>query len=510
MKMSDALAFFIRISAFLRKEVFEVWRQPRLILTLILGPFLILLLFGVGYRVQAQSVRALFVMDEDSPFRGYLGEYASDINPLLEYAGIAESEAAARERLRREEVDLVIVLPEDPVARIENSEQAVFRVFHNEIDPFQIDYVEAFARIYIEEVNRRILAEIAGRGQEETADAREVVSTTRATARQMRQALESGEIAEAMRLRDQLVRGADLTASLLGTTTNLLQGVEQRFDSDEVDVDPVISALDRIRERASMLGEIEAGQEDYSEEASQAARIEEEFARLEEAMGEFRQIAPSVLVSPFRGDVQHVSQAPLRVSDYYVPSAIALLTQHLAVTFAALSIVRERRGGTIELFRVSPVSAIETLLGKYVSYFIFEAILLAILTALALIGLGVPMLGAWSNYVLILGVLIFTSLGLGFVISLLARTTSQAVQFSMIILLASIFFSGFFLTLQLLRPAVRVVSWLLPATYGTQMLQNVMLRGFLRDFNLLYSLALMGLAFFVLAWFLLRRKMARR
>ena len=508
--MSDIWPFFIRISAFLRKEVFEVWRQPRLILTLILGPFLILLLFGVGYRVQAQPVRSLFVMDEDNPFRGYLGDYASEINPLLEYAGIAESEAAARERLRRDEVDLVIVLPEDPVARIENSEQAVFRIFHNEIDPFQVDYVEAFARIYIDEVNRRILAEIAGRGQEETTDARQVVSTTRATARQMRQALESGEIAEAMRLRDQLVRGAELTASLLGTTANLLQGVEQRFDSEDVVVDPVVAALDRIREEARALSRIEAGQDDYSQEAARAARIEEEFAALEEAMGDFRQIAPSVLVSPFRGDVQHISEAPLRVSDYYVPSAIALLAQHLAVTFAALSIVSERRGGALELFRVSPVSAIETLLGKYASYFVFEVILLAILTALVLFGLQVPLLGAWGNYALILATLIFTSLGLGFVISLLAQTTSQAVQYSMIILLASIFFSGFFLTLQLLRPAVRIVSWLLPATYATQMLQNVMLRGALRDFNLLYSLALMGLAFFVLAWFLLRRKMARR
>ena len=510
MKISEVWAFFIRISAFLRKEVFEVWRQPRLILTLILGPFLILLLFGVGYRVQAQPVRSLFVMDEDNPFRAYLGEYTSDINPLLEYAGIIESEAAARERLRRDEVDLVIILPEDPVARIENSEQAVFQIYHNEIDPFQIDYVEAFARIYIDEVNRRILAEIAGRGQEETTDARQVVSTTRATARQMREALESGEIAEAMRLRDQLVRGADLTASLVGTTTNLLQGVEQRFDSEEADVEPIIAGLHRIREEARALSQMEAGREDYSQEAARAARIEEEFAGLEEAMSDFRQISPSVLVSPFREDVQNITEAPLRVSDYYVPSAIALLAQHLAVTFAALSIVRERRGGALELFRVSPVSAIETLLGKYVSYFVFEAILLAILTVLVLFGLRVPLLGTWGNYALILTVLIFTSLGLGFVVSILSQTTSQAVQYSMIVLLASIFFSGFFLTLQLLRPAVRVVSWLLPATYATQMLQNVMLRGTLREFNLLYSLALMGVALFVLAWFLLRRKMARR
>lgn len=502
--------FFIRISAFLRKEVFEVWRQPRLILTLILGPFLILLLFGIGYRVKAEPVRSLFVMQEDNPFREYLEEYTSGINPLLDFAGVSDSEVEAKARLRRRELDLVIVLPEDPLARIENSEQAVFQIFHNEIDPFQVDYIEAFARIYIDEVNRHLLADIAEEGQEQSGDAREIVSTTRDTAGRMRQALESGEIDEAMRYRDQLVRGAGLAATLLGSTADLLEGVEQRFEAGDVEADPVVTSLNQIQEEVAALSQMEADQDDYSEEAARAARIEEQFASLEEAMGDFEAIAPTVIVSPFRGEVQDIAQAPLRLSDFYVPSAIALLTQHLAITFAALSIVRERRGGTIELFRVSPVSAIETMLGKYLSYFVFETILLAILTALVLWGLRVPMVGQWANYALITGVLIFTSLGLGFVISLVAETTSQAVQYSMIVLLASIFFSGFFLSLQLLRPAVRIVSWLLPATYATQMLQNVMLRGTFGDVELLYVLALMGAAFFILAWLLLRRKMARR
>jgi ABC-2 type transport system permease protein len=43
-------------------------RQPRLLLTLILGPFLILLLFGIGYRDTARDVRTIFVAAEDNEF----------------------------------------------------------------------------------------------------------------------------------------------------------------------------------------------------------------------------------------------------------------------------------------------------------------------------------------------------------------------------------------------------------------------------------------------------------
>ena len=195
--------------------------------------------------------------------------------------------------------------------------------------------------------------------------------------------------------------------------------------------------------------------------------------------------------------------------DFYVPGVIALLLQHMAVTLAALAIVRERNGGTIELFRAAPLSALETLLGKLVSFLILTAVLAAILTALIILGLKTPMLGTWVSYVAVVLALLFTSLSLGFALSVISQTDSQAVQFSMIVLLASIFFSGFFIALHRLIGAVHVVSWLLPATYGTKLLQDVMLRGQLPQPLLLVGLLCLGLILFLFAWWRLRHLMAR-
>ena len=44
----------IRVLAFVRKELFGALRQPRLILSLVFGPFLILALFGLGFNSQSQ------------------------------------------------------------------------------------------------------------------------------------------------------------------------------------------------------------------------------------------------------------------------------------------------------------------------------------------------------------------------------------------------------------------------------------------------------------------------
>jgi ABC-2 type transport system permease protein len=75
------------------------------------------------------------------------------------------------------------------------------------------------------------------------------------------------------------------------------------------------------------------------------------------------------------------------------------------------------------------------------------------------------MLGNWWYFVLVIAAVPFTSLGIGFAISIGSQTDSQAVQYSMIILLASVFFSRFIMNLDLLWLPVRVISWLLPTTY---------------------------------------------
>lgn len=69
------------------------------------------------------------------------------------------------------------------------------------------------------------------------------------------------------------------------------------------------------------------------------------------------------------------------------------------------------------------------------------------------------------------------SLGLGFLISALARSQLQAVQASMLLLIGSVLFTGFLLPLSDMgQPAVGV-SYLLPATYGIRALQAIMIRG---------------------------------
>jgi ABC-2 type transport system permease protein len=91
--------------------------------------------------------------------------------------------------------------------------------------------------------------------------------------------------------------------------------------------------------------------------------------------------------------------------------------------------------------------------------------------------LDVPLEGSAGAVAIVLGLVLVGSIGLGFLISLVSRNDTQAVQYAMIVLLASLFFSGFFLATDRLMYPAHIISWLLPATFGIGLLRDVMLRG---------------------------------
>lgn len=502
--------FLVRSSSFLRKEVVDIVRQPRLLFTLVLGPFLILLLFGIGYRAVARPVRTLFVIPPDSDLKPYMEQYADSLVKQLVPEGIVSSEPWARVKLLDGEVDAVIVVPSAVYERFLNSEQATFRIYHDEIDPLRLRYVEAFANVFVTEVNRNALEIFAEEAQRQSGTLGRYADSMLNSASTMRGALESDDLGEARRHLQELERELEVLESTLGTGGMIVAAFQELFhQSMPAGAPDLASALANIEADVNALWETRDELVYNDAAVERLDLLQADLTRLRAVLDKLQQIDPRVIATPFRTEVASVQGVDLDIVDFYVPSVIALLLQHLCVTFGALTIVMEREAGTFELFQASPLSAIEVLLGKYLSYLLFSAVLAATLTGLLAIGLTVPMRGSWFDYAVVIGALLFASLSIGFVLSLVARTTTQAVQYSMIALLSSVFFTGFFLNLQLLRPEVRILSRAIPATYGIELLQGVMLRGRNLDQQQLLILLALGCGFFLVAWLLLRRAMAR-
>ena len=389
-----------RSLAFLRKELVAVWRQPRLIATLVLGPFLILFLFGLGYQELPEPFRTVVVAEQDGSAIGVdAAELDEAFGEGIDVVEVTDDLDSARQSLVSGEIDLVLVAPEDGLEALERGEQATFSILHAEIDPVMTGSIDLLARLSVNQINQRVLTGIV-------EQARTELSQT------------DGPLADAL--------------------------------EDVPDIDPAL------------------------------------------------------LVSPFTVETSPVTEQPPSQAAYYAPGVLILLVQHLALTFAALSLVRERQLGMTEMFRVSPLTVREAMSGKYLSFLVLGMALAGGL-ALTMPLLGIEVQGPLWSFALTVALVIFASLGLGFALSGLAKSDSQAVQYSMVVLLVSIFFTGFVLPLDQLTVPVRWVSYLVPATYGIAGLQDVIFRGQPATPPLMAALLMYGLVMAGLAWLAVRK-----
>ena len=507
----------IRTGGFFTKEVVTVVRQPRLIASLVLGPFLILMVFGLGYRGPHPEFRTVLVLPSDPAISDKVGVFQEGFAGVFRLQSVTRDRDQALAELKADRADVVVVVPDDVYAQIAAGNRATLQVIYTESDPTANGWVRYFGAVQTSELNRRILTEVLRESKGPASQALDYAAQALAETDALEADLRGGDNASAATRIDRLLFATRSVPFGLVDALDQLSGLRSG-DVEDVDVGGVrVSesepATDLLREIEGQLLSLRTELDEQSPGPAEAlTRVEATRARLERYEALARQvnaIPVETLVSPLTAELQNVAPIEPTAVAFYTPAVIALLLQHIGVTLSSLSSVRDRLLGSQELFRVSPVGPGQILVGKSLGYGLLLLVVGAVLTWATTLLLGVPSIGDPLFYWLSIGVTIFAAVALGFALAILARTESQAVQLSMLVLLASVFFGGFFLPLNLMFPWVRAASYLLPVTYGAVDLRDVMLRGARPDWPFLLGPVALGLVFYLVALLGLRRQMRR-
>jgi ABC-2 type transport system permease protein len=241
----------------------------------------------------------------------------------------------------------------------------------------------------------------------------------------------------------------------------------------------------------------------------QTAAAESEGYAIQQGATDVSKIPPDVIAAPAQAVVDNVAPSTPSVVQYFGPAVLALIIQHMAVTLIALSVVREKTSGLFELFRISPITTAELIAGKLLAFALFAGLVSLVTIGVLVAGFGVPMLADPAWIALVAGLLIASSLGLGLLVAALSDSEPQAVQLSLLLLLASVFFSGFVLAISEFSEPVRTLIYALPVANGIRLFGDFMFRGGTVVAWQLWVLAGLAAGYVFLAWLLLRRVMAR-
>lgn len=209
-----------------------------------------------------------------------------------------------------------------------------------------------------------------------------------------------------------------------------------------------------------------------------------------------------ILANPISVSINEaeVTEAELQWIDYMVPGTLGLVLIWSGLNHASMTIATERTKGTFQRMVIAPVSPTVVLLGKLISALaiVYMSAFIMLLSSVLLFQVNLY----WDIPVIILTIFLgaFSAIGIGLIISSLAKNEEAANSISVIISVPLQFFIGAFFPLSIMPEAAQAFGNALPFTKLVNAMQDVMTRNLPFDAVMpeIVYLAVSGLILFLI------------
>jgi ABC-2 type transport system permease protein len=193
-----------------------------------------------------------------------------------------------------------------------------------------------------------------------------------------------------------------------------------------------------------------------------------------------------------------------------IPGILAVMLIAVTSIIMAMGIAREREAGTLEQVLVTPIRPLVLLVGKCVPFILFGLI---DITAVLLIGswlFHLPMRGPIALVGLASFLYLFSTLGVGIVLSTVSANQQQAMLGSTAFMMPAVLLSGFLSPISTMPAWLQPITYLNPLRYFIDIVRSCLLKG--AGFDdvkwQLGSLALLGVCLLTFAVLRFRKRVA--
>ncbi|TET28757.1 MAG: ABC transporter permease [Candidatus Heimdallarchaeota archaeon] len=165
---------------------------------------------------------------------------------------------------------------------------------------------------------------------------------------------------------------------------------------------------------------------------------------------------------------------------YMMPSILPFAVFFMSFILSIISLINERKAGTLDLLLLSPYRKVNIILGYLIPLSAVSIIQATILIILTIFAFNVPILGGAGAYFAIYFMLLLCGMSgmvLGFFLSTFAKTELQAIQFIPMITFTMLLLAGILVPLESLPRWLLPISYMIPLTHGAEYLRTVMIEG---------------------------------
>lgn len=203
--------------------------------------------------------------------------------------------------------------------------------------------------------------------------------------------------------------------------------------------------------------------------------------------------------SPAIPDVKYVYNPGMLSSYNFVPGVMGLILMLICSMMTAISIVREKEAGSMDLLIVSPLKPVWIILSKMVPYFVLSAINLTTILILSRFVMKVPLRGSLLLLLFVSMTFIIASLAVGLLISVISSTQKTALLISgMGLTMPTMIFSGIIFPCESMPVILQYVSDIIPAKWYIIMVKKIMIEGVGFGFMLKEYIILLSMTVFLI------------
>lgn len=194
--------------------------------------------------------------------------------------------------------------------------------------------------------------------------------------------------------------------------------------------------------------------------------------------------------------------------NFMVPGVIALILLVMTSIMTAMSMVREKELGTMEQLIVTPLRPAALIIGKLVPFIGIGMIDVAIVLLAAVFWFGIPVRGSIGLLFALSLLFLFSTLGLGLLISTFCRTQQQAMITAFFTIMPMMLLSGFIFPIANMPAAIQHLTYLMPMRYFLIIIRGIILKGIGVDMLAaqIYPLAVFGIAMVLLCMVRFRKR----
>jgi len=176
-------------------------------------------------------------------------------------------------------------------------------------------------------------------------------------------------------------------------------------------------------------------------------------------------------------EIRYQYNPELKSSWYMVPGVLGMILLVITMILTSLAITREREIGTMEQLVVTPIKPWQLLAGKMIPFAIIGMVDVTLILVVAAGHFGLPMVGSLGLLYFATSIFLFTTLGLGLLISTLSQTQQQAIFLALMVMMTSILLSGLMFPIANMPEPVQWLTYANPLRYFLVIVRGVILKG---------------------------------